>query len=60
MLADKRTIIHSNLGVVKIMKKTGICLVLFVSFLIAFCSINAGAEEVISIVNYSLKPICIA
>ena len=40
------------------MKKTGICLMLLVSsFLIAYCSINSWADDVISIVNYSLKPV---
>jgi hypothetical protein len=40
------------------MKKTGICLVLFVcAFLFAFGSINSWAEDAISIVNYSLKPV---
>jgi hypothetical protein len=40
------------------MKKSGICLMLFISsFLLAYCPINSWAEDVISIVNYSLKPV---
>jgi len=40
------------------MKKTGICLVLFVSaFLFVFGSTTSWAEDAISIVNYSLKPV---
>jgi hypothetical protein len=40
------------------MKKSGIYLILFVSsFLFAFCSVNSWADDVVSIVNYSLKPV---
>ena len=38
------------------MKKSGICLILFVACLIAFCSFNSWADNVINVVNYSLKP----
>ena len=40
------------------MKKTGIFFALLIStFIIAFCSVNSWADDVISIVNYSLKPV---
>ena len=40
------------------MKKFGVCLALFVScFLVAYCSMNSWAEDTISILNYSLKPV---
>jgi hypothetical protein len=43
-------------GIREIMKKNGIYFVLFISFLIAFCTINSWADDAISILNYSLKP----
>lgn len=40
------------------MKKSGVYLVLLVSFLLTvYCSINSWANDVISILNYSLKPV---
>ena len=40
------------------MKKFGVCFALFVScFLVAYCSMNSWAEDTISILNYSLKPV---
>jgi hypothetical protein len=40
------------------MKKSRIVLALLISsFLITFCTINSWADDVISIVNYSLKPV---
>jgi hypothetical protein len=39
------------------MKKIGICFMLFVSALIAFCAFNSSADGIINVVNYSLKPV---
>jgi len=40
------------------MKKSGVCFVLAASFLLTvYCSINSWAGDVISIMNYSLKPV---
>jgi hypothetical protein len=39
------------------MKKSGIRFMLFVSFLIALCSLNSWADSTINILNYSLKPV---
>jgi hypothetical protein len=45
-------------GGAEIMKKSGVYLVLLATFLLTvYCSINSWANDAISILNYSLKPV---